>query len=136
MVSQTRQSLSPRAGGQRQGRFDAAARYGVELVAARLVGGWAAGLQERRFEQLVERGFGRLATGREQGGTVRRRREQRHGREELARGRPQPAHGGREHLTKDFAFGPREALAHALDRLTAAQLSDRPPGEQWVTGGR
>ncbi len=64
-----------------------------------------------------------------------RRRQQRQGGEQITRRRGQVGDRRGEHLAKDFAFGPSEAFAHPLDRLAAAQLADRPAGQQRVARG-
>ena len=56
-------------------RADEAARDGVQTVASRIVGRRSAGLEQRRLEQLVQRYFGRVATGRKQGRAMSRRRQ-------------------------------------------------------------
>ena len=117
-------------------RADEAARDSVQTIAARVIGGWSACLEQRRLEQLIQRHFGRVAASGQQRCSMGRRRQQGQGREQVARRGCQVGHRRGEHLAKHFAFGAGEPLADALDGLTATQLADRPAGQQWVARGR
>src|SRR5207248_8200000 len=112
-----------------------AARDRVQPIPPFVVGRRSAGLEQRRLQQLVKRHFGRLAAGRQQRRPMGGRGQQRQRGEQVASGRGQVGHRGGKHLAKDFTFRTRQPLAHALDRLTAAQLADRPAGKERVTRG-
>src|SRR5438105_4183297 len=136
MLSQASQRLALATRRQRQVGVDEAARDSMQLVAPRRVGRRTARLQQGCLEELVKCGFGGLAARREQGGAIGWGGEQRQGSQQLARRRTQAGNRRGEHFLKDFALGAGQALADALNRLTATQLADGPAGEQRVARRR
>jgi hypothetical protein len=128
VLRQTRQRASLGARRQGQVRAHEAAGHGVQLVAPGIVGGRSTGLQERRFEQFVQRYLSRFAACRQQRGPMGRRCEKGQGGQKVTRPRRKTGHRGCKHLAEDLAFGAGQALADALDSLAAAKLPDRPAG--------